>query len=188
MLGLGNSLGKASSNITPGSGGSPPPLGFDKTWSFDESTESWLTDLNGALSHQASYTPSSDSEKTGILVVTRQNNSNATTLYFDLSTLPDYDSTSALYYEIVYSIPSANPTGITYTGFDDVFYGTSGSSYNHSSETLFDFNNWVTVNGALATRGSNDLFIFDFDPPSFTFVSGAKVFIDSIRVSHTDFR
>jgi len=187
MLGLGNSLGKTSSNITPGSGGSPPPLGLDKTWSFDENTESWLTDLNGTLSHQASYTPSSDSEKTGILVVTRTNNSFSTTLYFDLSTLPDYDSTSALYYEVVYSIPSANPTGITYTGFDDVFYGSGGDSYTHS-ETLFVFNQWVTVSGSLATSGSNDLFIFDFDPPSFTFVSGAKVFIDSIRVSHTDFR
>jgi len=187
MLGLGNSLGKASSNITPGSGGSPPPLGFDKTWSFDENTEGWLTSINGALSHQASYTPLSDSEKTGILVVTRTNNSFSTTLYFDLSTLPDYDSTSALYYEIVYSIPSANPTGITYTGFDDVFYGAGGDTYSHN-ETTFIFDEWVTVNGALATRGSNDNFFFDFNPAAFNFVSGAKVFIDSIRVSHTDFR
>lgn len=181
MLGLGNSLGKQSTPL------SSAPVGFDQIWSFDSDREGWLTDLNGSLSHQASYTPSSDSEKTGILVVTRTNNSNTTTLYFDLSTLPDYDSTSALYYEIVYSIPSANPTGSTYTGFDDVSYGLGGSSYTHS-ETNSVFDQWVTVNGALATRGTNDLFFFSFSPASFTFVSGAKVFIDSIRVSHTDFR
>ena len=188
MLGLGNSLGKTSSNITPGAGGSPPPLGLDKTWSFDSDVEGWQASGNGTVAYQASYTPSSDTEKTGILTIERTNNSSESTLIFDLSALTDYDSSSVLYYEITYSIPQNNPSSITYTGLNRVRYGATGFYDDYSAVNSQTFNTWITVDGDLNPGGLDDTLYISWDPSSFIFVSGAKVFIDSIRVSHTDFR
>lgn len=182
MLGLGNTLGRQSTPL------SSAPAGFDKTWSFDSDTESWGV-ANASLSYQASYTPSSDTEKTGILVVERTNTSFETVLTFDLSSLPDYDSSSVLYYEIVYSIPQVNPSATTYTGLNRVIYGGGGNYDDYTGINSQTFNTWITVNGDLnPPAGTGDSIIITWDPSSFTFVAGAKIFIDSIRVSHTDFR
>ena len=180
MLGLGNSLGKQSTPL------SSAPVGFDKTWSFDSDVEGWQASGNGTVAHQASYTPSSDTEKTGIFTIERTDNSSISTLIFDLSTLTGYDSSSVLYYNIVYSIPQNNPTDTTFTGLDKVRNGATGDfdDYLVASHT---FNRWNDVYGSLNPGGTNDILYITWDPPSFAFVSGAKVFIDSIRVSHTNF-
>tara|TARA_R110002072_G_scaffold22204_6_gene77751 strand:- start:1367 stop:1924 length:558 start_codon:yes stop_codon:yes gene_type:complete len=185
MLGLGNSISN-SSFIEASSSSS-----FDKTFSFDSNVEGWSRGdfaQNAVVSQQASHTPSNDSEKTGILVIQRENNSNKTYIDLDLSSLSGYDSSSVLYYELVYSIPSANPSGITYTGLDKVQNGSNGSSDDYTAVNPLTFNTWITVNGDLDAGGVDDLLSISFDPFSFTFVSGAKIFIDRIRVSHTDFR
>ena len=182
MLGLGNSLGKQSTPL------SSAPVGFDKTWSFDSDVEGWQANVNGTVAHQASYTPSSDTEKTGILTIERTNNSSESTLIFDLSALTDYDSSSVLYYEITYSIPQNNPSSITYTGLNRVRYGATGFFDDYSAVNPQTFDTWITVDGDLNPGGLDDTLYIGWDPFFFTFVSGAKVFIDSIRVSHTDFR
>ena len=185
MLGLGTLINRA------GFVGGGASSSFDKTFSFDSNVEGWTrTEFgpNANVSHQASYTPSNDSEKTGILVIQRENNGNQSRISFDLSSLSGYNSSSVLYYELVYSIPQANPSGTTYTGLDKVLNGNGGSSDDYSAVNSQTFNTWITVNGDLDAGGSDDIMIISFDPSSFTFVSGAKVFIDSIRVSHTDFR
>jgi len=185
MLGLGNSI--SNSSFIEASSSSL----FDKTFSFDSNVEGWSRGdfvQNAAVSQQASHTPSNDSEKTGILVIQRENNNNRSYINLDLSSLSGYDSSSVLYYELVYSIPQANPSGITYTGLDEVQNGTSGSSDDYSNVNSQTFNTWITVNGDLDAGGNDDIMKISFDPSTFTFVSGAKIFIDSIRVSHTDFR
>lgn len=182
MLGLGNTLSTQSTPL------SSAPVGFDKTWNFDSDTESWTAN-NANLSYQASYTPPSDTEKTGILVIERTNTSFETALTFVLSALPDYDSSSVLYYEIVYSIPQINPSGTTYTGLDRVTYGGGGAYDSYFATHNQIFNTWITLNGDLSPpAGTGDALIITWDPTTFTFVTGAKIFIDSIRVSHTDFR
>lgn len=180
MLGLGNSLGKQSTPL------SSAPVGFDKTWSFDSDVEGWQASGNGTVAHQASYTPSSDTEKTGILTIERTDNSSVSTLIFDLSTLTGYDSSSVLYYNMVYSIPQNNPTDTTFTGLGRVRNGATGD-FNTHLIVSHTFNRWITVNGELDPGGTNDILYITWDPSSFAFVSGAKVFIDSIRVSHTNF-
>ena len=182
MLGLGNTLSTQSTPL------SSAPVGFDKTWNFDSDTESWTAN-NANLSYQASYTPPSDTEKTGILVIERTNASFETSLSFVLNALPDYDSSSVLYYEIVYSIPQINPSGITYTGLNRVWYGGGGNYDDYTGINSQTFNTWITVNGDLSPpAGAGDALILTWDPSSFIYVAGAKIFIDSIRVSHTDFR
>ena len=185
MLGLGTGVNKGG---FVGGGGSSS---FDKTFSFDSNVEGWSRGdfvQNAAISQQASYTPSNDSEKTGILVIQRENNSNKTYIDLDLSSLSGYDSSSVLYYELVYSIPQSNPSGITYTGLDKVQNGSAGSSDDYTAVNSQTFNTWITVNGDLDAGGNDDIMYITFDPTTFTFVSGAKIFIDSIRISHTDFR
>jgi len=186
MLGLGKTINNLSFV-----GGSAALASLDKTFSFDSDLEGWSRGVfapNANVSHQASYTPSNDSEKTGILVIQRENNNNQSFINFDLSSLSGYDSSLVLYYELVYSIPQANPSGITYTGLDKVQNGSGGSFDDYTSVNSQTFNTWITVSGDLDAGGIDDLMYIKFDPGSFTFVSGAKIFIDSIRVSHTDFR
>jgi hypothetical protein len=169
-------------NDTAGSAGSPPPAGFDHTWNFTSSTESWQTYSGGVLSQLSSYTPSSDSAASGVLKLTDGHPSVNPTMVFDLSTLSNYDNTQPLYYRIVFSIPS----GSDVQNIDDIIYGNGGSSDSYVTETLTK-DTWVTVEGELLNSGSNDDFFIDFyfNPTS---SQGDSIYFDSIRVSHTDFR
>ena len=90
MLGLGNTLSKTSNSVIPGAGGSPPPVGFDKTFSFASTIEDWSS-FNGTLAQIASHTPSSDVEKTGILEVTDGSGTITCSISLDFSTPPDRD-------------------------------------------------------------------------------------------------
>jgi hypothetical protein len=179
MLGLGNTLSTQSTPL------SSAPVGFDKTWSFDSDTEGWIGLNSSIISYSASHTPSSDVEKTGILVVTEANKSQDQGFVFDLSTLAseNFDNTQAVYYQIVYSLPSTGE----FTALDKVKYGSDGSFVDHTNETVFNWDSWVTVTGELLNSGSNDLFSVEFDPFASSNL-GDKIYVDSVRISHTDFR
>lgn len=177
MLGLGNTLSRQSTPL------SSAPVGFDKTWSFDSDTESWAAS-GAVLDFLSSFTPSSATAKTGILRVQDTTTGAVNTVaYVDLSafTGQGYDNTQTLYYSIVYSVVS----GTSFTSIESVIYGTSGSSVSHFSTATPD--QWNTASGALTTVGSNDFFQikFQMNPVSST---GEYAYIDSVRVSHTDFR
>lgn len=181
MLGLGNTLSKTSNSVIPGAGGSPPPVGFDKTFSFASTIEDWSS-FNGTLAQIASHTPSSDVEKTGILEVTDGSGTITCSISLDFSTLTDFDNTQALYYEIVFSVPTLGD----FTGIQKVLYGSGGSEVSHTSPTPTE-NVWTTINGGLTTAGSSDEIVIFFTPTS-SVAFGSKIYIDSMRFSHTDFR
>lgn len=167
-------------NDTAGSAGSPPPVGLDKTWSFDSSIESWVNNYASSDQWIASHTPSNDVQKTGIYEITSTSNSFDTSFFFDLSTLPDYESGSTIYYEITYSVPTAG----NFTGLDKIIYGASGSfdSYFSSHSQIYD--TWITISGDLDHTTGATLLIIEM----IGFGVGSKAYFDSIRVSHTDFR
>lgn len=181
MLGLGNTLGKSSSAFVPGSGGSPPPVGFDKTFSFASTVEGWSS-FNGTLAQIASHTPSSDIQKTGILEVTDGSGAITCSISLDFTALTDFDNTQALYYEIVFSVPTLGD----FTGIQKILYGAGGSEVSHTSPVPTQ-NVWTTINGALTTVGSSNEIVIFFTPTSGV-AFGSKLYIDSMRFSHTDFR
>lgn len=188
MLGLGNTLSKTSNSVipgagsvTPGAGGSPPPVGFDKTWNFDSDTEAWQI-FNGSLSWGSYHDPTSDIAKQGILVVTDGSGTITCSISLDFSTLTDFDNTQALYYEIVFSVPTLGD----FTGIQKVLYGSGGSEVSHTFPTPTE-NVWTTINGELTTAGSSDEIVIFFTPTSGV-AFGSKIYIDSMRFSHTDFR
>lgn len=173
MLGLGNSLGKQSTPL------SSAPVGFDKTFSFDSDLEGWAV-YTGVGTHIASYTPSSDSEKTGIVQMASNGTSFSPSISLDFSTLSDFDNSLPLYYSIVFSVSSSSD----FTGIRQVLYGTGGSTSSHSAATSDE---WVEITGALASVGSSDDIVV-YTGPSSGVTVGHVMHIDSMRFSHTDFR
>lgn len=173
MLGLGNSLQTQS---VPSSG---VPV-FDKTWSFDNDIEGWSAQ-NMTLDFISSFTPSSSTERTGILRAEDTTSLSNVYLQLDLSSFDDYDSSETLYYSISYSVSSTTDI----IGISSVRWGAGGSSKSHANEATAD--EWSEASGALATSGSNDfLFINIQTAPVIT--TGEYVHIDYIRASHVDFR
>ena len=175
MLGLGNTLGRQSTPL------SSAPVGFDKTFSFASDTEDWQI-FNGSLSRAAYHDPTSDIAKQGVLVVTDGSGAVTCSISLDFSTLTDFDNTQALYYEIVFSVPTLGD----FTGVQKVLYGPGGSQVSHTSPIPTE-NVWTTINGELTTAGSSDEIVIFFTPTS-SVASGSKIYIDSMRFSHTDFR
>jgi hypothetical protein len=178
MLGLGKGLGKQDSSSLPGTGGSPAPS-LLKHFTFDSDTESWGV-FNGTIAWLFSHTPSSDTQKTGILSVTDGSGSITCSISFDFAGFTGYDNTQPMYYEIVFSVPTLGD----FTGIQKVLYGAGGSEVTHSSATQ---NEWTTINGALASSGTSDEIVIFFTPTSGV-AGGSKLYIDSIKFSHTDFR
>lgn len=160
--------------------GEPEP--FDRTWVFNTGIENWSARF-GLVSQISTYTPSSDTQKAGILVLTRNSTSFNPQLEFDLSGLIDYDNTQTLYYEITYSLPSS---GLN-TGLNRFQWGNGGSYDDYSTVNSGTYNTWITVDGALTYSGSDDRLYITFDPVS-TATVPQYAYIDSIRVSHYDFR
>ena len=161
--------------------GSPGPSGDEQTWSFSSDAEGWSI-FNGSLSILSSHTPSSDTSKSGILEVTDSSSSITCSISLDFSTLTWFDNTQPLYYEIVFSVPSAGD----FTGVQKVLYGNGGSEVFHTSPAPTQ-DVWTTINGELTTVGSSDEIVIFFTPT--TSVSNtSKIYIDSIKFSHTDFR
>lgn len=158
------------------------PAIFNKVWTFASSTESW-TGYFATVSQIASYTPSSDTAKTGILVHTRNSASFTPQLRFNLASLSEYDNTETLYYRIVYSVPSSGQT----TGLNRITWGNGGSYDDYSAVNSQTYDTWITVEGDLSYTGSDDILYINWDPPATSTVPHS-VYIDSIRVSHVDFR
>lgn len=176
MLGLGNTLGRQSTSL------SSAPVGFDKTWSFDADVEGWVGS-GVSIDFLSSFTPSGDTAKTGILRVQDTTTGSFPIVYVDLSAFTGigYDNTQPLYYSVVYSVASTT----SFVSIYSVTYGTGGSSVGHLSSAIPD--QWNTASGALTTVGSNDLLQIRFQT-SPTTTTGEYAHIDSVRVSHTDFR
>jgi len=175
MLGLGKALGKQASSSLPGTGDSS----LLKHFTFDSDTESWNA-FNGTIAWTESHTPSSDTQKTGILSVTDGSATITCTISFDFDGFIGYDNTQPMYYEIVFSIPTLGD----FTGIQKVLYGADGSEETHGVVTQDE---WVTINGELASSGTSDEIVIYFTPTSGV-ASGSKLYIDSIKFSHTDFR
>jgi hypothetical protein len=173
MLGLGKSVALNDLIQTDG--------GFDKTFGFDSDDGGWGA-FNGTIRQIASHTPSSDTEKTGVLEVTDGANSVTCSISLDFSILTDFDNSQALYYEIVFSVPTAGD----FTGIQKVLYGASGSEVSHTSPVPTQ-DVWTTIDGELATVGTSDEVVIFFNPTS-SVSDGSKIYIDSLRFSHTDFR
>lgn len=179
MLGLGNTLSKTSNSVTPGAGGSPPPVGFDKTWTFSSTTEGWVVYGQGTIAQAAAYTPLSDDQRTGVLVIRSTGTSFSPTIAFDFSTLPDYDNTQPLYYLITFSAASTS----NFTGIRKVVYGAGGDESTHIAGTQ---DIWDTVSGTLVNSGSDDEIVIHTLPSSGV-TATHTMHIDSIRFSHTNF-
>ena len=175
MLGLGATLCKPYA-VAVSSGSSA----FDKTFSFDSDTEGW-TSTNLSVDFISSFTPSNATERTGILRVEDTTTGNFPIVYVDLSSLSGYDSSKTLYYSISYSVSSTTD----FVSVHSVIYGTGGSSQGHLNSATLD--EWSEVSGALANSGPNNLFQIRFQT-SPTTTQGEYVHIDSVRVSHEDFR
>lgn len=178
MLGLGKGLGKQASISVPGTGGSPAPS-LLKHFTFDSNTEGWSV-FNGTVAWLPFHTPSSDTQKTGILEVTDGSGSITCSISFDFNGFAGYDNTQPMYYEIVFSVPTAGD----FTGIQKVLYGAGGSEVSHGVVTQ---NIWTTIDGELASSGTSDEIVVFFTPTSGVAL-GSKLYIDSIKFSHTDFR
>lgn len=155
---------------------------MDKTWNFASTVEEW-ENFYSSVSQITTYTPSSDSAASGILQITKTSTGFGAQAKFDLTKLINYDNSETLYYRVVYSVPSTGEI----TGLDRVTWGNNGSFDDYTATLGGSYNTWITVEGALTYSGSdNDLYL-RFDPNT-TNDTGDSIYIDSIRVSHLDFR
>ena len=177
MLGLGNSLSGQSFSSTSSSASSV----LDKTFSFDSDVEGW-SGQNMSVDFISSFTPSNATERTGILRAEDTTSVfNNPYVFINLSSFAGYDNSQSLYYSISYSVSSTTDI----QGIGSVGWGAGGSSNSHFATATED--EWSEASGELTTVGSNDFFFINFTtvPPSST---GDYVHIDSVRVSHEDFR
>tara|TARA_R100001460_G_scaffold157_3_gene684 strand:+ start:104 stop:622 length:519 start_codon:yes stop_codon:yes gene_type:complete len=172
MLGLGTTLCKPSALSGPSV--------FDKTFSFDSDIEGWLG-FNMSVDFISSFTPSNATERRGILRAEDTTTFSSPYVYIDLSSFAGYDNSQPLYYSISYSVSSTTDI----QSIKDVRWGSGGSNNSHFASATAD--EWSEASGALTTVGSNDFFFINFQT-SPTSTTGEYVHIDSVRVSHEDFR